>query len=361
MNLCALALFLVATTSIATSSTTASENNIEENGIDSRILWSHDTCEAPIEPYYRNLARRPDNGGRRGRRRRRRRRENRRKQRKERIPAPQAYQLHEIKAPKIIRELYANAIPDTFFGEGNTNGFFTCSRNRDLQACIRFKQQYGPNGFQNPDGSWNNPDGSFTVPAGDACAEGFCVPTMSFPFGSFWNFDTSINVDITGSAGNVIADFDYMLSIDVDESCETCWVNFYPFTLNPLLESVPDFSFGDLSFTNDMGMNAEEALANNVTMTLMTLQDAFEFLTETFNVAQNTYNLGDFPAFASGTGLEFSDPSREGAYKVALRIGRFKDENRTPNLCNDNFKEILSVEVPFFVDENQPLQDPILP
>ena len=372
MNHCVFVLFLIAIiTSVVTSSTVVFKNDMEEDGIiDSRILWSPDTCKELKKVHRtkrtrhgiqnRNLARRPVHrtSGRRKRTR----------------PVRQGPMRHETSvrtapvrtAPKSITELYANAIPDTFFGEGNSNGFFTCSHNQDIQVCIRFKQQFGTNGQQpvDPNGSWNNADGSFTVTGGNPCnSMKNNSMACAVPFRTWWSYDWTVNVDMTGTTGHVIGDYDIILAIDSDPSCETCWVNFFPFI--PSL-SVPvaslNHAFGDNTFQGDNGLTVTDVMNDSTLMTTTTtttsLHEAFQFLMDNFPVAQNSINLGEqtFP----GTGLEFSDPSREGAFMVALRVGKFMDPTQPPTTCNDNFQEIISVEVPFFVNLNQPLQDPFV-
>ena len=350
MYLRAFVLFAVAASSLKIGVHAVGENQQESEVLnhqdeesqkqDNRILWSARTCSKKDQgqrgPYKRmnNVFLRSKSSS---------------KSKRKSKNSSKKYQRYDFTNPTKT-QANTDAIPDTIFGGGNTNGFFTCSRNYDLQACIRFKQRVGPNGPVNPDGSWNNEDGSFTVTAGNACEDPLlCAmdPVLEAPFGSWWNLEWSVNVDASGMTGKVIADYDYILAIDVDPSCETCWVNFYPFTLNPLVGVAPGHSFGDNSFTQGTGQ--EPASVTDVA--------GFNMLTQTFNVAQNSYNLGFFPLVAAGTGLEYADPSTEGAFKAALRIGHFKDKTKNPTLCNDNFEEILSVEVPYYVDENQPLQD----
>ncbi|KAL7577243.1 hypothetical protein ACA910_003566 [Epithemia clementina (nom. ined.)] len=185
---------------------------------------------------------------------------------------------------------------------------------------------------------------SFTVKAGDAAT---CCTELSesscFPFRGFWNVDWSINVDYQGITNDTISDFVFVLAMDSDPTCDTCFANFYPLT-ETIAFPFFDHSFGDNSFTNGAGRSSSNA--------------EFVFFKETNNVVQNSFN----PAFLAspGSGLEFFDPSVEGTYVIALRVGKFKYEDRTSTTCscggtNAAFESYVSLEVPIIVAGNMEL------
>ncbi|KAL7577249.1 hypothetical protein ACA910_003572 [Epithemia clementina (nom. ined.)] len=238
---------------------------------------------------------------------------------------------------KSILEIKDYVTPDILFGSGNTNGLFTCRRSENIEICLRAKQRY-PAANPTEAINWNNEDGSFTVKAGDATACCSQFTSNCLPFRAYWSIDWSINVDYRRRGVNKIADFDYVLAMDADPSCDTCFVNFYQLTPTSV-QPFYDHSFGDNTLTNGAGQEASTP-------------EEFERFKDTYNVVQNSFN----PAFLAflGTGLEFFDPSVEGTYVIALRVGKFKNADRTPTCScgnnNDFFESYVSLEVPIIVD-----------
>jgi hypothetical protein len=240
----------------------------------------------------------------------------------------------------------AEVTPDTIFGNGNSNGFFTCQRTESIEVCIRAKQR-GPIP-QNPDGTYSNDDGSFTVPSGGYAAD-LPSPTINR---AVWSYDWSVNVDWQETTGDVLGDYVLMLSIDADPSCDTCYANFFPLTTTPTVPALPGF-FGDNNTPNDGG-NTVLSVVQAILQGGGTPDPGaiFQELLDTSNIVQQSSN----PSFNTGffgTGLEFFDFDQEGVYNLALRVGQFKEEGATPTCCDDNFEEIVSVETSVFVDADQ--------
>jgi hypothetical protein len=236
-------------------------------------------------------------------------------------------------------EYDADATPNAIFGGGNTNGFYTCSRNEGIEVCLRAKQRFPAT---NPNGVWSNEDGTYTVTAGSAC------PGFSFaPFCNGtpkWSFEWSINTDYDDSepTGNKISDFDYELGLGCDSKSDSAgssssdssgaeqsdFTTLFPFK-TPVSNPLWDHSFGDNGTGQGLGVQASSP-------------GDFQTKTDDFNVAQNSWNYEFFNN--AGTCLWTFDPAVETTYKIYLQV---KDGSG---------KVLVRTTIDIITDLDQPLE-----
>lgn len=136
--------------------------------------------------------------------------------------------------------------PDIIFGSGNTNGSFTTDRKNGIEIGLRAKIPFVGTINSNSNG------------------------TYSFPVGTTWNFDWTVNTDFPGSSGLKVDDLTYQLGIDFDPSLATNFLLFDPITPTPLVPFY-DHSIGTNATPNGGGNEATDAgdyasliAANNV-------------------------------------------------------------------------------------------------
>lgn len=175
-----------------------------------------------------------------------------------------------------------NVNPDVIFGSGNANGSFSGEVSNNIEVGLRGKLRYNNNGL--PENTFNF-DGDRTY---------IFDPTQSnAPSNrSAFNFEWSVNVDASGTGGNVLADYQYLIEIDYDPSQSTAFTSFNPINV------LADNSYGTNSTTN--GGGTKHTPSNVV---------GFINLVNSNNVAQNSWNLG----FFASNGF---DPQTEGLYTI---------------------------------------------
>jgi len=176
----------------------------------------------------------------------------------------------------------ANVSPDVIFGGGNANGSFTVGSDNNVEIGLRAKQRYPAANIFNYDG----------------------VNTYDFSAGSnpvnaaqpLWNFEFSINTDVSGNSGVKLADLTYKLKLDTDPSANTSFTSIFdPIFVQPYM----DHSIGDNSTGNGNGV---EAAKNDIA--------DYTNLLANNNVAQNSWSYLWFtlidPAISGLYGIELS-------------------------------------------------------
>lgn len=177
----------------------------------------------------------------------------------------------------------ADVTPDVIFGSGNANGSFTVDRANNVELGLRAKLRYNLGGA--PENTFNsNGDGTYT----------FFPSEGNPPTGlSIFNFEWSVNSNLSGAGERALDALTYLLEIDYDPTTGTNFTSF-----DPINQSFEDHAIGDNSTGNSAG-----AVAVNDT--------GYSSLIATNNVAQNSWNLGWFEP--SGF-----DPQTEGLYTFRL-------------------------------------------
>ena len=105
--------------------------------------------------------------------------------------------------------------PSVFFGSGNGNGFFVIDSQNDIELGLRAKIPYQSIYNSNGDGTYSMDTGAH--------------PLHGAP-GAGWNFEFSINANVDGLGNEILGDFFYLLSIDMDPSAGQSWTTFNPVT-----------------------------------------------------------------------------------------------------------------------------------
>ena len=166
----------------------------------------------------------------------------------------------------------APVTPDVIFGSGNANGSFTIATDGDVELGLRAKVRF--NAANMPENTFNY-DGinTYTFANGVPGGSGFGFAPGSTSTAS-WNFEWSINSDVTGLLGRNLDDLTYLLSIDFDPTAGTNFLTFDPINSGPADHAIGDNNTGNGGGTSDPG-NYATLIANN-------------------NVAQNSWNMEFF-------------------------------------------------------------------
>lgn len=178
--------------------------------------------------------------------------------------------LFTIFALLLVGSAHASLITsDIIFGSGNTNRGFTIETFGDLELALRAKQRYTPNDVLGV-GIVQDIDGNYLFDS-----TGASVPANR----SFWNFDWSINSDITDGS-TFLSEFQFLMRVDFDPSAG---VSFFDY--NPLGPSPANYYLGNNSTPNGGGIFTSDTL-----------------LLGANNVAQNSVNMGFIPGAPIGAG-----------------------------------------------------------
>jgi hypothetical protein len=158
------------------------------------------------------------------------------------------------------------------FGDGNSNDHFAVDTSGDIEVGLRAKIPFV---------------GSLD-PAG--------TNVYSVAAGTTWNFDWSVNVDVTGGGGATLDGFTYLMELDIDASAATAFVGF-----DPIIVPYADHALGDNTTVQGPG-NPNVA------------PDAASYATAlaTDNVAQNSWRYAFFP-------IPY-DVGIDGTYDVRLSV-----------------------------------------
>ena len=190
-------------------------------------------------------------------------------------------------------EFDQNVTPEVIFGSGNTNGSFTTDRRNGIEIGLRAKIPFV--GVVNSNG-----DGTYSYTLAETAADG--LPRH-------WNFDWTVNTDISGTTGKKLDDFTYIMGMDTDPGLGVDFLQFDPITQ---VASPPyfDHSIGDNSTANGAGVEATDAAS-------------YASLVSSNNVAQNSWRYSFFDTLPP---MEipsvYQHINREGR-RCGVRIGCF--------------------------------------
>lgn len=173
--------------------------------------------------------------------------------------------------------------PDVIFGSGNANGSFTGVNTNNVELGLRGKVRYNSAGL--PENTFNY-DGDRTYTFSPASSN---APANRSAF----NFEWSINSDVSGTGSRNLTDLTYLLQVDMDPGAGT---NFQSF--DPINQPIADHALGNNSTANGGGVS-------NLLL--------YSVIVGTFNVAQNSWNLGFSTLFPG-----IIDPQAEGLYTINL-------------------------------------------
>jgi len=187
---------------------------------------------------------------------------------------------------------------EIIFGSGNADGAFTGESQNNVEVALRGKIRY--QGVYNYDGidTYTFDPGTYS---GDASHSAF-------------NFEWSINTNVSGAGPNKIAAFDYLLQIDTDPSVLTNFISGDPYALD-----YADHSFGDNTTAQGEGHEASPSLDGSSTLPEIVAAVAnFTLLKQTYSLSQQSWNMafGDL----NGGSPYLSDPQQEGLYTIALSV-----------------------------------------
>jgi hypothetical protein len=192
-----------------------------------------------------------------------------------------------------------NVTPDVIFGSGNANGSFTTGVAGGIELGLRAKLRFNASNL--PESTYNsNGDGSYSFIAG-AAPSGFGWLPGS-PTTPVWNFEFTVNTDMSGTSGLVLADLTYELGLDFDPS--PAGTNYLVF--DPITPSVPTPMY-DHSLGNNMTTDATDVIAGDPV--------AYASALGTLNVAQNSWNY----EFFNDAPFDSFDPADNAVYEIFLR------------------------------------------
>lgn len=194
-----------------------------------------------------------------------------------------------------------NVTPGVIFGSGNANGGFTTDTAGGVELGLRGKLRHNASG--QPENTFNsNGNGTYSFAAGVA-------PTQASPT-AVWSFEWAINTNTSGTTGNTLGDFTYMLGLDFDPSQATNFLTFDPINgPNPGASNLVfwDHATGDNSTVQGPGNP-------NVNATLA----AYTAALAADNVAQNSWKPHwFFPGF---------NPTVDGTYNIFLSASNANGE-----------------------------------
>jgi len=212
-----------------------------------------------------------------------------------------------------------NVNPDVIFGSGNANGSFTIATGSNIEIGLRGKLRY--NSLGQPENTFNQVGSSNTYRFDKGAP-------VSNPNRGLWNFEWSINTDVSGSGstGSQLNDFYYslqMFKLDADGTNPADAVSFDLINL-----PYADHSIGDNSTGNGAGV---EAASGNIPQ--------YQGLISNFNVAQNSWNYDFFDA--SGNALEDWNPNAAGTYLIRLTVF----ENNGGAIGNELLSNSINIQV----------------
>ncbi|MHB1173795.1 MAG: PEP-CTERM sorting domain-containing protein [Sulfuriferula sp.] len=179
-----------------------------------------------------------------------------------------------------------NVTGNVIMGTGINNGGFTVDRANNIELGLRARERYDLINNQPSQVTGSNGDGTYNQNAGAA---------PPGPNRARWNFDWSVNSDLSGTSGQNLNTLTYLVGMDFDPGVGT---NFQ--TFDPLNLGFADHSFGNNTTAQSAGAEATTAsqyatlLANN-------------------NLAQNSWNYDFFDSLA----FPFN-PTVDGTYTVFL-------------------------------------------
>lgn len=181
-----------------------------------------------------------------------------------------------------------NVTGNVIMSTGITNGGFTVDRANNIELGLRARERYDliTNLPSNVTGSNNN--GEYNQNAGAAPAG---------PNWARWNFDWSVNSDLSGTSKRDLASgLTYLLGMDFDPGVGTDFQTF-----DPLNVTLADHAFGNNSTAQSAGVEATDATA-------------YAALLAGNNLAQNSWNYDFFDSV-----LFPFDPTIDGTYTVFLQ------------------------------------------
>jgi len=171
--------------------------------------------------------------------------------------------------------------PDVIFGSGNANGDFTGVQANNVEIGLRAKQRFPPANIFNYDGV-----DTYDFIAGES------APLSGRPL---WNFEWSVNSDLSGATGRSLDALTYSLSLDTDPGAGESFT-----TVFDLINGAPYF---DHAIGNNLTPNGGGAVAASIA--------AYAALIATENVAQNSWAFNWFAAI---------NPLIAGLYRIELAV-----------------------------------------
>lgn len=187
--------------------------------------------------------------------------------------------------------LFDQNVTSIIFGTGNPNGGFTVDRENNIELGLRAKVRFGPDFNSNGNGTYSHATGGTGAPGNQ---------------NALWNFEWSINSDLSGTQGRKLNALTYVLDMDFDAGVGTNFRSFDP--INGV--ACADHSFGNNTSneTNDSRTLCTGANGNT------SQQVAYAGFRSSLNLVQNSWNLGFFD---DSTFL--FDPNANGQYTFRLQ------------------------------------------
>jgi hypothetical protein len=183
----------------------------------------------------------------------------------------------------------ADVTSNVIFGSGNANGSFTVDRANNVEVGFRAKVRYDLADDQPKNVFNSNGDGSYNHAAGSPASN---------PTRARWNFEWSVNSDLSGTSGRDLGDLTYTFGIDFDPSLTKTFQTF-----DFINVAFADHSFGNNSTLNGQGVEAADAAG-------------YALLLGSSNLVQGSSNLDFVNEFFS----QAFDPSADGVYSFFLSV-----------------------------------------
>jgi len=192
-----------------------------------------------------------------------------------------------------------NVTNNVIMGTGITNGGFTVDRANNIELGLRARERYDLINNQPSNVTGSNGDGTYNQNAGEP-------PNFPTSNRARWNFDWSVNSDLSGTSGQKLNALTYLIGMDFDPGVGTNFLAFDPLNL-----PCADHSFGNNLTSQSGGAEVSpdckpvNAPANAI---------AYADLLAGNNLAQNSWNYDFFDSLA----FPFN-PTVDGTYTVFLQ------------------------------------------
>ena len=145
----------------------------------------------------------------------------------------------------------SNIVGNVIMGSGISDGGWTINQTGNMELALRAKVRYdvstgGPTNVFNANG-----DGTFSHAAGN--------PGAPNDGRGRWNFEWSVNTDVSGTSGQKLSAYEFVLGVDSDAGVGTSFTSYSLVGNSPVAGAPYDHEFGDNNTAQSGGVKANPA------------------------------------------------------------------------------------------------------
>lgn len=190
----------------------------------------------------------------------------------------------------------SNIVGNAIYGSGNADGGWTINQTGNMELALRAKVRYDLSDNQ-PKNVFNaNGDGTFNHAAGN--------PGGANSGRGRWNLEWSVNTDASGTGGDKLSGYNFILGVDSNAGAGTTWHSYSLVGIGGTVAGAPyDHSFGNNSTASGAGAEPTDAAS-------------FAALLSGSNLMQNSTNM-EFVDDGILFGSDFN-PNVDGRYSFFL-------------------------------------------